>query len=67
MARNTLSLDQLTALQDYAAKHGRAWKAKLNEDWMYAKCNSTLMGVRNQFGPSWLVKFRLYHLEHTAH
>lgn len=63
-----LTEQQLAALKSYAFTFGRTWKSKLNTAW----CNGTdayeanergesighlLRQVRNQFGPSWLVKF----------
>lgn len=51
--------EQLAALSAYAAEHGRTWKSQLNDDWMNGRASGPLQQVRNQFGPSWLVRFRL--------
>ena len=62
MNKNTLTVEQLNALKRYASLYGRFWKQELNMAW----CNGSdcrepdghyLRQVRNQFGPSWLVKF----------
>jgi hypothetical protein len=50
---------ELAALQAYAARHGRAWKARLAQDWQTGKdlCapeGPVLRAVRNQRGPAWL-------------
>jgi hypothetical protein len=63
MNKNTLSVEQLNALITYAHRNGRRWKSELNYAWMSGNyCDSRdiacyLQSVRNQFGPSWLVKF----------
>jgi len=63
--RRTLALAQLQALVAFAAKHGRNWKTPLRDAWMsgiYPDAdadNASLQQVRNQFGPTWLVKFSL--------
>ena len=54
-----LSAEQLAALSAYAAENGRTWKSKLNHAWMNGQTDSMLQQIRNQFGPSWLVRFRL--------
>jgi hypothetical protein len=56
--------EQMVALQSYAKENGRTWKSKLNHDWMtgiYSRSvdGALLQQVRNTFGPSWLVHFRL--------
>lgn len=51
--------DQLNALKEYAAANGRTWKSKLHHEWMNATASWPLMQIRNQFGPSWLVRFDL--------
>lgn len=58
------SAEQLNALCIFAASRGRTWKSKLNDCWMtgsygFADDSMNLQQVRNSFGPSWLVKFRL--------
>jgi hypothetical protein len=60
---NTLTPEQLHALKDFSAKYGRCWKSHLSNAWMYGLYYSSLdsarlQQVRNQFGPSWLVKFQ---------
>ena len=58
-----LSPDELTALESYAAKHGRAWKARLRDAWMSGGNEEGTGGVlrtlRNTHGPRWLEQFRL--------
>jgi len=54
-----LTPEELGALIDYAERHGRNWKSKLNEDWMYARTTGALQHIRNSFGPNWLVSFNL--------
>lgn len=62
----TLTTEQIEALRAYAARYGRTWKSRLNADWMRA-CYpnidevywAPLQQVRNTFGPSWLVSFKL--------
>lgn len=53
--------EQMDALREWAAKHGRTWKSKLREAWfdgdygLFEKSHY-LQQVRNQLGPSWLVR-----------
>lgn len=54
-----LTPEQLAVLQEYASQNGRTWKSKLWNEWMNATASWPLMQIRNQFGPSWLVRFRL--------
>jgi hypothetical protein len=54
-----LTPEQLAALRAYAAEHGRTWKSQLNDDWMNGRASGPLQQIRNQFGPSWLLRFRL--------
>jgi|SRR5882724_13204734 len=61
---------QYAALLAYAASHGRTWKAQLNHAWMTGQYDagddsSALQQVRNSFGPSWLVRFKLPRQTHT--
>lgn len=61
---NQLSAEQLNALRCFAAQYGRRWKSELRDCWMTGNypsdCDSAaLQNVRNAFGPSWLVRFRL--------
>jgi hypothetical protein len=55
----TPSQEQLEALRSYANAHGRQWKSNLLSDWEHGRTVGELQQVRNQFGPSWLVKFKL--------
>jgi len=65
VARRTLSDEQLAALRTFARANGRSWKSHLNDAWStgnYHRYSGTddygsLQQVRNQFGPSWLVRF----------
>ena len=59
-----LSIDQLHAIELWAEKYGRNWKSALHEAWMTGdydgfERSNYLQQVRNTFGPSWLVRFRL--------
>ncbi len=54
----------LDALREFVAAHGRLWKSELREAWMTgvypASADSmNLQQVRNNCGPSWLVRFGL--------
>jgi hypothetical protein len=53
-----LTAEQLKALQDYAAEHGRTWKSQLNDDWMNGCVTGELQRIRNAFGPTWLLRFK---------
>jgi hypothetical protein len=62
------STEQIEALKEFAKVHGRNWKSALREAWMtgnyegiepYGNTAAYLQQVRNTFGPSWLVRFRL--------
>lgn len=59
-----LNAEQMKAIQDFAAANGRNWKSVLRECWMTVQyprdCDSaSLQQIRNSFGPTWLVNFRL--------
>lgn len=59
-----ISAEQMAAIQQWAYRHGRKWKADLREAWMsgnYGEFEGSnyLQQVRNERGPSWLVGFRL--------
>lgn len=59
-----LTSEQLKAVQTYAANNGRQWKRLLNHAWMTGDYqveddSASLQQIRNSFGPSWLVRFRL--------
>lgn len=67
---STLTSTQLNALRVYAQEHGRRWKSELNKAWMTGVYDSqdhsaVLQSIRNQFGPSWLTRFR-FPLESTS-
>ena len=59
-----LNAEQLSALQRFAARNGRTWKSILQRCWETAvdahdPDGPLLRGIRNEFGPSWLSRFRL--------
>jgi hypothetical protein len=56
-----LTPEELQALQAYAAKHGRNWKQALRDDWFGTSGRDAgeLRVIRNTFGPSWLITFKL--------
>jgi hypothetical protein len=59
-----LSVEQLEALNAWAALYGRNWKLPLRDAWMTGDYGSFeqsnyLQQIRNTFGPSWLIRFRL--------
>lgn len=64
-----LKPDELTALQAFAAEHGRRWKSVLTDVYWYNAriwragpndCYGYILhGIRNEFGPSWLDSFKL--------
>lgn len=55
------SAEEIDALRAYRAQHGRRWKSRL----LAERLSSTgdegpeLRQVRNTFGPSWLLNYRL--------
>ena len=58
-----LSPEQQAAIDAFAAKYGASWKHKLQIAWLAgtdtAQPNGHLLRqVRNQFGPSWLGKYK---------
>jgi hypothetical protein len=57
--KQELTAEQLAALRNYADTHGRTWKAQLNHEWMTGTSRGLLQQIRNSFGPTWLVQFRL--------
>jgi hypothetical protein len=62
------STEQLEALKAWAALYGRNWKAPLRDAWMTGDYGSFeqsnyLQQIRNTFGPSWLIRFRLSEAE----
>lgn len=68
------SPEQLRALRDYAAVYGPRWKSRLLQHWQNENlvCPSRpgdlplLRQVRNQFGPSWLTRFRLEEVDQNS-
>lgn len=59
-----LSPEQLAALQRVAKYYGRRWKDSLRQAWMTGQYGCymdapQLQQIRNTFGPSWLVRFKL--------
>lgn len=58
------TIEQMEALKEFARLHGRNWKAPLRQAWYdgnyhgFAGSNF-LQQIRNTFGPTWLVNFRL--------
>lgn len=59
-----LTAEQQQALRAFAKKHGRYWKQELRWCWETGRYedsddSASLQQVRNGFGPSWLVRFRL--------
>lgn len=60
-----LTVDQFNAVRAWAEAYGRTWKSELSRSWMtgnyhgHNEISCYLQQVRNQHGPSWLVKFNL--------
>ncbi len=55
---------QLEAIRAFAKRHGDDWKEVLNTAWVNGRDTNEpdghlLRQVRNNFGPSWLIKFKL--------
>jgi hypothetical protein len=62
--KQELTAEQLTAIQRWAEQHGRTWKATLRKAWITGdydtfEDSNYLQQIRNTFGPSWLIAFRL--------
>ena len=65
--KTELTAEQLAALRTFAHQHGRTWKAVLRDAWFSGNyphsadenSDALLQQVRNTFGPSWLLSFRL--------
>lgn len=61
----SLTTEQHTAISTYAQRHGRSWKADLRHAWMNGYYShpdddsASLQQIRNTYGPSWLVRFRV--------
>lgn len=55
------SAEQIEALRAYRAQHGRRWKSRLLAEWHSSTGDEgpELRQVRNTFGPSWLLTWRL--------
>jgi len=58
------SAAQIAALVAFAASYGRNWKSSVNQAWMTGNYHGFtaypyLQQVRNQFGPSWLARFKI--------
>ncbi|MFC0199617.1 hypothetical protein [Paracoccus rhizosphaerae] len=53
--------EQIDALRAYCAQHGRRWKSRLLAEWLSSTGGEgpELRQVRNTFGPSWLLNYRL--------
>lgn len=65
------SPDQASAVLGFAEEHGRNWKSALSTCWMRASYEGRedghlLQQVRNQLGPSWLIRVTLAELEKIA-
>ncbi len=56
-----LSAEQIDALRAYRDRHGRRWKSCLLSEWLSSTGaeGPELRQVRNTFGPSWLLNYRL--------
>jgi hypothetical protein len=56
-----LSAEQIDALRAYRDQHGRRWKSRLLAEWLSSAGDEgpELRQVRNTFGPSWLLNYRL--------
>lgn len=65
MEKTELTNEQLYALREFANIEGRTWKSVLRQAWMngdygiHGEISNSLQQIRNSFGPSWLVRFRL--------
>ncbi len=67
MENNKPTAEQIQALVTFANANGRTWKSNLRHCWeagCYDLHSGTermdlLQQIRNSFGPSWLVRFRL--------
>ena len=56
-----LSAEQIDPLRAYRDQHGRLWKSRLLAEWLSSTGDEgpELRQVRNTFGPSWLLTYRL--------
>jgi hypothetical protein len=65
MENNKPTAEQIQALSTFAKANGRNWKQNLRHAWetgLYSHYKGTercdlLQQIRNNFGPSWLVRF----------
>lgn len=62
--KELLSIEHLSALRLFASAHGRNWKSELRQAWMTGNYPTgsilpALQQIRNQYGPTWLVRFSL--------
>lgn len=62
---NELTDSQYKALEAVRDHYGRLWRSRLRKSWETGKYTyllqeyqSELQQIRNDFGPSWLTKFR---------
>ena len=55
------SAEQIEALRAYRDQHGSRWKSRLLAEWLSSTGGEgpDLRQVRNTFGPSWLLNYRL--------
>ena len=53
--------EQIAALRAYRDRHGKRWNSRLLAEWLSATGEEgpELRHVRNTFGPSWLLDYRL--------
>lgn len=53
--------EQIEALRAYRDRHGRRWKSRLLAEWLSSTGDEVpeLRQVRNTFGSSWLLSYRL--------
>ena len=53
--------EQIEVLRAYRDRHGRRWKSRLLAEWLSSTGDEgpELRQVRNTFGPSWLLNYRL--------
>ena len=71
--RRKPTAEQIAALQRFAKAHGRRWKDELSMTYWYnariwrdyaaapehRNDGTVLHGIRNEFGPTWLMNYRL--------
>lgn len=54
-----LTAEELAAVREYAARHGRYWKDAMRGDWYNASEPGYIQALRNSHGPGWLKTFTL--------